>query len=154
MKKKFGFFIKIASVAILLAVLVSCGDRRNTEDILFNITKRFDDLPDGNVYLSSATEGSENFLSASVIKSLYHDGADEYEFSMIEEYAIYISSFAKPSEIAVYKCYSRSDANLIASMCLKRIEKLSIMLAGTAFSEIPLRADIDIKGHFVIVTMV
>ena len=152
--RKLNFFIKIASIAILLALLTSCTDRESAQGMLFNITKDFDELPDGSVYLSSAEEESENFLSATMINTLYHEGAAEYEFSMIEEYAVYISEFAKPCEIAIYKCYSRSDTNLIASMCLKRIEKLTIMLTGTSFSEIPLKADVDIKGHFVIVTMV
>ena len=149
-----SFFIKFVILVVLLSLLTSCTDRGSAQDMLFNITKEFDDLPDGSVYLSKNGGDSENFLSATMINTLYHDGAAEYEFSMIEEYAIYISEFAKPCEVAIYKCYSRSDTNLIASMCLGRIEKLTVMLAGTSFAEIPLKADVDIKGHFVIVTMV
>ncbi len=151
--RKRAFFIKFTSILLILFLLTSCKDTRSAEDVLFNITKDFDDLPDGSVYLSNAEEGSEKFLSVGIINSLYHDGAAEYEFSLIEEYAIYISSFAKPCEIAVYKCYSASDTDLIASMCLRRIEKLRIMLAGTSFAEITDAADVDVKGHFVIVTM-
>ena len=158
MKKiiKHSIFIKLISVLIVLSIsiLSSCGDSRYAEDILFNITKNFPELPDGTVYISSSEEENKNSLIPDMINSLYHEGAAEYEFSLIEEYAVYISDFAKPCEIAVYKCFSRSDTNLIASMCLSRIEKLSVMLKGTSFSEIPLRANVDIRGNFVIVTMV
>ena len=152
--RKQKIFIKITSIFLVLLLLTSCGEKRSAEDVLFDVTKDFDDLPDGNVYLSSAKEGSQNFLSVTIINSLYHEGAAEYEFSLVEEYAIYISEFAKPCEIAVYKCYSASDTDLIASMCLRRIEKLCVMLSETSFSYIPQNADIDVKGHFVIVTMV
>lgn len=151
--RKCAFFIKITSILLLLFLLPSCKDTRSAEDVLFNITKDFDNLPDGSVYLSSAEEGSKKFLSVAMINSLYHNGAAEYEFSLVEEYAIYISSFAKPCEIAVYKCYSASDTDLIASMCHKRIEKLRVMLAGTSFAEIIDAADVEVKGRFVIVTM-
>ena len=148
-------FVKIINIAILFSVLLfsSCAYRQSCMDILLEFTQKNDGLPYGGIYLSGADEGSENFLSPSLIKVLYYDGAAEYEFSMIEEYAIYLSDQPKPCEVAVYKCYSRSDTLTVAAMCLERIEKLKILLADTAFAEIPPRADIDIKGHFVIVTM-
>ena len=151
-----SLFIKLISVFIvfLIPILSSCGYSKRSENILFDMTKNFPELPDGTVYLSSTEEHNQKSLIPDMINSLYHEGAAEYEFSLIEEYAVYISDFAKPCEIAVYKCFSRSDTNLIASMCLRRIEKLSVMLKGTAFSEIPLRAEVDISGHFVIVTMI
>ena len=150
------FFIKFASILLVLItpLLSACGEAKSAEDILFDITKDLKDLPDGSVYFSSTEEDNKNSLLPDMISDLYHEGAAEYEFSLIEEYAIYVSDFAKPCEIAVYKCFSRSDTNLIASMCLRRIEKLSVMLKDTSFSEIPLRADVDVRGHFVIVTMI
>ena len=151
--RKYSILISIL-IVILIPLLSSCGDGRHAEDILFNITKNFPELPDGTVYISSFEEENKNSLIPDMINSLYHEGTAEYEFSLIEEYAVYISDFAKPCEIAVYKCFSCSDTNLIASMCLNRIEKLSVLLKGASFSEIPFRANVDISGHFVIVTMV
>ena len=148
--------IKFTSILLLLLLppLCACTDQKSAETILFDITKDFTELPDGSVYLSSAEEGSKNFLVPSLINSLYYEGAAEYEFSLVEEYAIYISDFAKPCEIAVYKCYSRSDTNLIASMCLRRIESLRVILKDTSFADVVMNAKIEIRGHFVIVTMV
>ena len=152
-RKKLVCFIKFICILLALLSLGSCDSEKSAEEILFSITQGQDSLPNGTVYTRSAPEGSQNYLSGSMIKTLYHESAEEYEFTLIEDFAIYLSSFAKPCEIAVYKCYSRSDTDLIASMCLKRIEKLRIMLAQTAFCEIPENAKIDIKGRFVIVTM-
>ena len=145
--------ILILFILLLPSLFSSCKDNRRAEDILFNITKDIDDLPDGNVYLKSADEGSESFLSPMIISALYGEGAISYEFSLIEDFAVYLSSFKSPCEVAVYKCYSASDTDLIASMCLSRIENLKIILAETSFSERLSNATIDISGKFVIVTM-
>ena len=146
-------FILILFILLLPSLFSSCKDNRRAEDILFNITKEIDDLPDGNVYLKSADEGSESFLSPMIISALYGEGAILYEFSLIEDFAVYLSSFKSPCEVAVYKCYSASDTDIIASMCLSRIENLKIILAETSFSERLSNATIDISGKFVIVTM-
>ena len=144
----------LLSLLLFLPPLSSCTERRSAEDILFDITKDLTDLPDGKVYLSGAAEGSEGFLIPSVINALYYEGAAKNEFSLIEEYAIYVSDFAKPCEVAVYKCFSRSDTGRIAAMCLRRIENLCVILKGTSFFEITQRAKVDVKGRCVIVTMV
>ena len=151
--KTHKLFIIILFVFLLPTLFSSCNDNRRAEDILFSITKDIDDLPDGNVYLKSADEGSECFLSPMIISALYGEGAVSYEFSLIEDFAVYLSSFKTPCEVAVYKCYSASDTDLIASMCLSRIENLKIILAETSFSETLSNATVSVSGKFVIVTM-
>lgn len=138
--------------ALLVILLTSCFAEGSAEDLLFEITKEIESLPDGTVYLSSAKEGSKNHMDESIIKNLYHESAYDYEFTLIEEFAVYVS-YSKPQEIAVYKCYSRSDTDIIASMCLSRIEKLSVLLAETSFCDIPKNAVVKIHGRFVTVTM-
>ena len=152
--KKRNFLLFIILLILILSIFTSCEDKRTPEDILFNITKDISTLPEGKVYLGRAEEGSAAYLSPMMISALYGEGAVSYEFTFIEDFAVYISSFAKPCEVAVYKCYSASDTDLIASMCLSRIENLKTVLAGTSFSESILNASVEISGRFVIVTMV
>ena len=151
-KRKFLFFITLLTLVLL--ILPSCKDTRSAEDILFGITKDISTLPHGNVYLKSAEEGGAAYLSPAMISALYGEGAALYEFTFVEDFAVYVSSFARPCEVAVYKCYSASDTDLIASMCLSRIDNLKVVLSGTSFSDIVSSATVRISGKFVIVTMV
>ncbi len=140
-------------ILALVLSLSSCADTRSAEDVLLDITKDIDALPFGNLYLKSANEGEDAHPTDSLIRSLYHDRATEYEFTLIEDYAIYICSH-KPCEVAVYKCYSSSDTDVIAAMCLSRIDKLCVWLEGTPFADIPKNASVRINGRFVSVIMV
>ena len=147
---------KITLFAIILALLlslVSCSDTRSAEDILLGITKDIDSLPFGNLYLKSAKEGDISHATDTLIQSLYYDRATEYELTLVEDYAIYIASH-KPCEVAVYKCYSASDTDVIAAMCLSRIDKLCVWLAETPFSDIPKNASVKVNGRIVSVIMV
>ncbi len=148
--KKVVLFTIVA--ALILSLFTSCGDTRNAEDTLLSITKNLDSLPYGNLYLKSAEEGRAEHLTATTITSLYHEGAAEYEFTLIEDFAIYLCP-KEPCEVAVYKCYSASDTDLIAAMCLRRIDSLRILLEETPYNEIPKNAEVDINGRFVIVIM-
>ncbi len=141
-------------LALILALFSSCGEsnKKSAEDILLSITKDLDALPYGNLYLKSAEEGEQEHLNTDAIASLYHEGANEYEFTLIEDFALYLCP-KEPCEVAVFKCYSKSDTDLIAAMCLSRIDMLSTALEETPYSDIPKNAKVDIKGRFVTVVM-
>lgn len=148
--KKFILFT--VTIALVLSLFSSCGDTRSAEELLLSITKDLDSLPYGNLYLKSASESDASFLTNDTIVSLYHEGAVDYEFTLIEDFAIYLCQ-KEPCEIAVYKCYSSSDTDLIASMCLRRIDMLRILLEETPYKDIPKKAKIEISGKFVTVIM-
>lgn len=148
--KKIILFLLL--VSLLLFLLSSCRKTESAEDILLSITKELDSLPYGNLYLKSAEEGDAAFLNEEIIKALYGDGAVEYEFSLIEDFAVYLCP-KEPCEVAVFKCYSSSDTDVIATMCLRRTDALCILLEGTPYNNIPKNAKVDISGHFVTVVM-
>ncbi len=148
--KKIVLFTVI--IALILSHLSSCGETRTAEDVLLSITKNLDSLPYGNLYLKSAKEGEAAYLTRDAITSLYHEGAREYEFTLIEDFAIYLCP-KEPREVAVFKCYSSSDTDLVASMCLRRIDMLRIALEETPYKDVPKRAKVDISGRFVSVVM-
>ena len=133
---------------IILSSLSSCAEDRSAEDILLSITNGIDDLPYGNLYLKSAEEGSAMHLPEASLISLYGEDAIGYEFTLIEDYAIYLCT-KSPSEVAVFKCYTHSDTELIATMCLKRIDTLRILLEGTPYKDIP-KIIIGINKFFII----
>ena len=142
----------IFMIFIFLSFLTSCKETRNAEDILLYITNDIEELPYGNLYLKSAQEGSAAHLPKSSLISLYGEDAIGYEFSLVEDYAIYLCT-KYPCEIAVYKCYTYSDTELIAMMCLKRIDTLRVLLEGTPYKDIPKNSKVEINGRVVSVTM-
>ena len=95
-----------------------------------------DGLPSGQIYRSDASEGEAAY------------------FSLLEEYAIYLSSRESPYEIAVLRCYARSDTDRIAEMCLVRVEHLRIGLAGTPYRAHADAATVRVEGRTVILSLI
>ena len=145
-------FVLFTLILFLIFSLCSCTDTRSCEEILFSITNEKSSLPYGNLYLKSAEEGDVAHIPDSTLTTLYHEGVLEYEFTLIEDFAIYLCPKA-PCEIAVFRCYSATDTELIAAMCLKRIDMLNVLLEETPYKDIPKNAKIQIKGKVVSVVM-
>lgn len=161
MKKIFGNGGKCRRAAafsvIIISILISfsscVSSQKSSEELLSELAGKVPELPYGTVYLSDAEEGESSYADSALLKSLYGESATEYELPLTENFAIYLSSFASPCEIAVFKCYSASDTEILAGMCFNRIEQLSVLLASSEFSERVSRADVRVSGRFVIMTM-
>ena len=133
----------------------SCaGDVKSAEDLLSDLTEDITELPDGNVYKKSAEGGDKSFLSPALCEALYGSSAQSDKLPLTEDFAIYLSSFAIPCEIAVFKCYSASDTDVIAGMLLSRISELKVLLAESEFLYLAESATLDIDGKFVIMKMI
>ena len=140
----------IIALLLLCTVFCSCARAQTPcKDILNEIMYARDDLPDGNIYVSGEEEGSERYLSPQLIRTMYGDGADEL-FELLEDHAIYVSSFASPCEIAIFRCYSSSDTYRIETMCISRIDELRVALRGTEFEELCDSAITEIHGRYVL----
>ena len=121
------------SLAIVLVFCACSQPREHAEELLRREMARIDGLPQGEIYYSFAVEGEVGYLSERLIATLYGPHAIHRCFPLIEEYAIYLSSFAEPCEIAVFRCYEKSDADRIAEMCLSRIDEIRISLGSIGF---------------------
>ena len=115
---------------------------------------KIDGLPSGQIYRSDACEGETAYFSAQMMRTMYGEMAEERYFSLLEEYAIYLSSRESPYEIAVLRCYARSDTDRIAEMCLARIEQLRVHLSHTPFRAAVDAATVRVEGKCVILSLV
>ena len=109
-------------------------------------------LPAGNVYSSHSEVGSDRYFPDSMRKTMYGDDCDRW-FSLMEEYALFVSSSGILCEIAVFKCYSATDARSVEFMCLNRAELLRTALRGTGFSELCDRISVMREGRVVLFIM-
>ena len=137
----------------MLSFTASCAKKNNTaEELLGGIMNDIGDLPNGKVYLTSAEEGEGGYLSPELADSLYGEGAQN-KLALVKDYAIYISSFAAPCEIAVFICYSSSDAIKIEQMCRQRADVLLVAHRETDLCDLNLRPTVVRKGRTVAFAM-
>lgn len=139
---------------ILCLTISSCGARESagTDEILADIMEYCDGLPQGVIYTSDADEGEEGYLSPALAEALWGEDACE-GFSMLEEYSVYLSSFATPYEIGVYRCYSSTDARRIEELCRARADIVSVALRKTEYYTLCQNIRICRRGREVVFLM-
>ena len=130
-----------------LLLLPSCSrNERSAEDVFSAISEKLPTLSFGKLYLSGRTAGDATFMSPALFESLF--GVDAPP--LVEEYAIYLSSFALPCEVAVFKCFSPSDTSRIERACLSRLDLLRRNFKGTEQESAIDSAYLTKKGRFVV----
>ena len=115
-------------VALILAVLLAmpflsgCRGSGKTDGklMLEKIREAHGELPAGRVYHSEAEEGDPEFLSLHKLEGLYGKKHISVCLPLVSHWAIYLSSFALPWEMAVFVCHSKSDTDTVAKMCFAR----------------------------------
>lgn len=130
--KLFRFLVMIA----LCLSLVSCASRAHSTDmILGRLMEECGELPSGKIYRGGRESVSEGSLPPELMCALYGEDAKE-SFLSVSEYSIYLSSFASPYEIAVFRCYSSTDAIDIERLCRARGDIVSVALRQTDYYEL------------------
>lgn len=85
-------------------------------------------LPVGRVYTTKSTPGSVDYLSSSLLGTLYGTSDANYSpksvFSRTESISIWVSSGFYATEFAVFHCPNDKDAAEIADLCLSRIDSM------------------------------
>ena len=137
-------------IFVLCFGLCACSGR--AFEIFDRLIEECEDLPSGVIYRSDAEEGNESFFSPSVRNSMYGEDSEK-KFALIEEYSIYLSSFASPYEIGVFKCYTTSGAESVEFMCRGRADILRVALRETDFQALCDDVRIIRRGNFVIFIM-
>ena len=111
MRRTIAFFM---TVLIFSFCLCSCvKDTLTASEALTRILENEKKLPDGQLYLKGAEAGEREYFSEEMMSSMYGSKANDEFFSLVEDFALYISSFANGFEVAVFKCYSNSDVDSI-----------------------------------------
>ena len=88
-----------------------------------------------------------------MLRSMYGEDAESV-FATLSDYAIYMSSFAEPYEIAVLLCYSNTDAIRAERMCRERADILAVAFRRTEYHELYKNIRVNRKGKRVTFEMV
>ena len=147
------FVVLILTVCFIAVFLLSCArEQRSAEEVLSSLMADNQGLPAGEIYQKNAKEGENAYFSQSLCESMYGSRAAEL-LTVTEDFAIYMSSAAAPYEIAVFKCYSSTDAEKIAAVCMSRAEDLRVLLSKTEWRELCDSAKIKVDGRIVVMTV-
>ena len=141
-------------LCLVVILLVSCA-RGEVEalSLLEELMESYGQLPEGQIYCQSAEEGLPSYLNDSQRRTLYGEKAED-AFPLMSDFAIYLSSRPMPLELAVFQCYSRTDAHFVAAMCMERGELLRVAFRGTAFDERGDCVRVLVKNRTVIMTVI
>ena len=125
-----------------LLLLWGCGMRedKGAAATVSELLTLCGEYPAGVLYQKGAEEGEESYLSSERFDLLFGEGSAEVYLPLVEDYALYLSSFATPFEVAFFRCYTRSDATRLGTMLLARSDALKLLLrevgAYEAYGEI------------------
>ena len=138
---------------VLCILMPSCAARRNItcESLLGEVLKLCEGEAkrNGQVFLLSAEEGSLEYFSEDIKAQMYGERAVELYFRLVEDCAVFSSAHI-PEEIAVFKCYSASDTDDVAKMCLERADEIKVALRGSAWAEKTEKIRVTIHRRFVV----
>ena len=144
-------------MGLLAAVtpLCACGRREETPAaaVLSRMLARERDCPVGTVYLSSAEEGTEGYLSQRLCAALYGDGGVPPEWSAVEDCAIFLTAREHPVELAVFRAASRDAAGAIAELCVRRLSTLRRYWRGSDYEGYTASAQVVILGRYVVMAV-
>ena len=132
---------------------LSCADKSSisAEYILNEILSEVDYKirSDTSFYSSLASEGEEKYFSDEQKKAMFGDKRAKECFARLEEYALYVCPY-EIKEIAIFKCYSSSDTDSVAAMCLERADALSVVLNSIDTLNKDQKAHVEIHGKYVL----
>ena len=144
---------KPLSLLLIICLLLLAGCARQEplpEQVLSALTDAEVGLPAGQVYLSSAPEDSEQYLPSDLISALYGQGEPPWQLALIEDYGIWLSNAQHPCEFAVFRCYARSDTDLVAAMCHARLDALCVHYKNTEYAPYLQNAKVAVIGKYVL----
>ena len=146
MKKLLALFVCLCACFSLC----SCGGESSSLDILCELLAmgKYGTEGEACVYSSAAQEGEVGYFADELKIILYGEKRAAECFPLVEECAVYISP-NKLEELAVFKCYSRSDTDSIAAMCLERADSLSVALNSIDSLNKNQKAHVEIHGRYV-----
>lgn len=145
-------FLATFFIVIVLFSFVSCGRRElpPCEDVLNEMMDAEVGLPAGKTYSLRATRGENEFLSESLINSLYGEGGVPPMREGWLDIALFMPLSAHPCELAVFLCNSSDTAKDTARLLCRRLDIIRVARGGEQYVSIIDNAKIAVVGNYVL----
>jgi len=143
-------------IAMMLCILLcSCASQEQIccETLLFELLNVSGEDIEGNgyVFLHDSAENEIGYLSQENKILFYGENRVKQTFDKIEDYAIFVSTHTV-GELAVFKCYSASDTDEVARMCLERADEIKVMLRKSEWKEKSENIRVMVHKKFVVMS--
>lgn len=156
MKKIIALYLCVA-MTLFFCSCGSCQSDRSTStlDILCELLAYSGEDTDGNgiIYSSDSEEGETGFFTRDTAISMYGEKRVNECFKLIEEFAVFTAT-RELGEVAVFRCYSSSDTDLISAMFMERADDIKVSLRNGKYEEKSSNIRVQIKGHYVLFSFV
>lgn len=134
-----------------LILLSGCGSQQaSVESVLLTLTEAEVGLPAGQAYLASAQEDEVCYLPPDLTAALYGQGEPPWQLALVEDYGMWLSSAQHPCEFAVFRCYARSDTDVVAAMCTSRLDDLRAHYKDSQYASYLQNAQVVVIGKYVL----
>ena len=141
-------------VIILFSSLFSCSTAQRVHtpcrEVIAAMTEKEIGLPVGSYYSSSVPEGDDEYLSASLISSLFGNGSLPKISEDWLDCALFLSLGESPCEFAVILCSSRDAAEDTAALFHSRLAAVRITKTAPQYAQMIENASVTITGNYAI----
>ena len=148
MKRSAALFF---AILILFCLLTSCAEQESPptcREILSAVTEVEVGLPSGKFYSMTAEEGDDEFLSKSMISSIFGGGS----FPTIAEdwldCALFLSFGNHPCELAIILCQNHDAALDTSRLLSDRLSAIKITKNAPEYAEMIDSAKVVVKGNY------
>lgn len=148
MKRSAALFF---AILIFFCTLPACGNQdpqKNCREILSAVTKAEIGIPAGKFYSLSADKGDDEFLSESLISSLFGGGSYPEIANDWLDCALYLSLGSHPCEFAVILCNSRDTAEDTARLLGSRLSAIKITKTEPQYQKMIDAAKVAVIGNY------
>lgn len=145
----------VAFIICVISTFTCCSCSGSSEVRCFDILCELLVFSKGEVgsdeclYSSTAEEGEIGYFPEELKNTFFGEKRAEECFSVIEECAVFASA-REIEELAVFRCYSRSDTDSVAAMCLERADRLKVALNSVGIKDTSQKAHVEIHGKYVL----
>lgn len=118
-------------IFIITVASVSCAEKEiDTAEVVRAMMNSDCELPTGILYRKDSSPGSPDYLSESLLASLYGSGESPDVFERVNSGCVFLTSGKTITEFSVFACVSVADAEEIASLCRRRGRILKYNIDG------------------------
>ncbi len=142
------FFVIIFLVSSLFSCSTVGAVHTPCREVIDAMTAAEIGLPAGKYYSLAAPEGDAEYLSDSLISSLFGNGSYPAVAADWLDCALYLSLGNHPCEFAVILCRSRDAAEDTARLLCSRLSAIRITKTDPQYAEILENANVSIRGNY------
>ena len=144
-------FAALFFICILIFSLASCSNSEkevSCRALVGAMTEREIGLPAGRFYSMTAPEGDKEYLSRSLISSLFGGGSYPKAAKGWLDAALYLSLGSHPCEFAVILCQDRDVAHDTADLLNSRLSSIRLAKSDEKYAPYLQNASVTLVGNY------